>query len=125
MVTLAEDRIITLADRYVPVFQVYFAHDSATPTPGAAGAPMDATLAVAAETARIQNRILLVSGPAGPAPVQGALLPLSGPWGDQPGQSTNDVISVEFKEDNQGGLATLNVELFNVYDFESGLYRYT
>ena len=32
---------------------------------------------------------------------------------------------MEFKEDINGGLATVTIELFNVYDFESGLYRYT
>jgi phage protein D len=122
----AEDRIVTLADRYVPVFQVYFAHDSATPTPGAAAAPIaDVPGARQAEIARIKRRIVHAVGPLAPAPAKGQLVPLAGPWGDSPGQQTNDVISVEFKEEVDGALATLEVELFNVYDFQRQLYRYT
>jgi phage protein D len=120
-----DDRIITLPDRYVPVYQVYFAHDTYTPTPGAAGAPMDMNAACAAEVSRIRQRVVYIPGAGKPAPSQGQLVPLAGPYGDNPGQQTNDVISVEFKEDVDGGLATVTVDLFNVYDFASNLYRYT
>jgi phage protein D len=121
----AEDRIVTLADRYVPTFQVYFAHDTFTPRPGAAAAPVDADTAREGEIARIKGRIVHSLGPGKPSPAQGQLIPLAGPWGDSPGQQTNDVISVEFKEDVDGALATVRIELFNVFDFQRRLYRYT
>jgi phage protein D len=122
-----DDRIVSLPDRYIPVYQVYFAHDTYTPTPGAAGAPIDGVdEAIAAEISRIQQRVVRASGPGLPAPSLSQLIPLAGPFGDNPGQQTNDVISVQFKEEIEGeGLATLSVDLFNVYDFTTNQYRYT
>jgi phage protein D len=81
--------------------------------------------AIAAEQSRIQGRVVHVTGPGQPVPAQGQLIPLAGPYGDNPGQYTNDVISVEFKESIAGELATLTVDVFNVYDFTSQTYRYT
>ena len=121
----ADDRIVSLPDRYVPVYQVYFAHDTYTPSTGATGAPIEATAAYAAEVSRIQGRLVHTSGPGQPAPSQGQLIPLAGPYGDNPGQQTNDVVSVELTETVDGNLATVTVDLFNVYDFPSQTYRYT
>jgi phage protein D len=122
----AEDRIVTLPDRYVPVFQVYFAHETFSPTPGATGAPIPADAATQAEIARIKGRVVHSAGPGAPPPAQGQLVPLAGPWGDSRGQQTNDVLSVEFREDlDEGRLGTVTIDLFNVFDFSSGLYRYT
>jgi phage protein D len=151
----AEDRIVTLPDRYIPVYQVYFGRDASplptsgppfpvpdtdpvTLTPGSASssdpsAPpsaIETSQVYQTEAARIQARVVnQSSGPSQPA--QGSssgttqLYPLAGPYGNKPGEQTNDVISVEFKEDIDGGLATVTVDLFNVYDFKSQTYRYT
>jgi uncharacterized protein len=123
----SEDRINTLPDRYIPVYQVYFARDVFTPNLGATGAPNpNGTLlpAIAAEAARIQSRVVSTD-PSQPAPPQGPYIPLAGRYGVNPNQQTNDVISVEFKEDLEGNLATVVVDVFNVFNFESQLYRYT
>jgi uncharacterized protein len=147
----AEDRILSLPDRYVPVYQVYFGRDNFTlpagspipvalkepvtisPGSGSSSNPSAPPSAIEtsgvylAEAARIQGRVVNVSGGGSSAPSSSGtqLYPLAGPYGDNPGQQTNDVISVEFKEDIEGGLATVTIDLFNVYDFESQTYRYT
>jgi phage protein D len=147
----AEDRILTLPDRYVPVYQVYFGRDtftlpagnpipvplkepvyltpgSASSNPSAPPSAIETSQVYLTEAARIQGRVVNVSGGGGtsqPSSSGTQLYPLAGPYGDDPGQQTNDVISVEFKEDIEGNLATVTIDLFNVYDFESQTYRYT
>jgi hypothetical protein len=128
-----DDRIVSLPDRYVPVYQVYFARDTFQPTPGATGAPIEMETGASIESSspyademdRIQSRVVYTPTSGKPAPVQGQLIPLAGPYGDNPDQQTNDVISVEFKEAVDGTLATLTVDLFNVYDFTRKTYRYS
>lgn len=121
-----EERMVTLGDRYVPRFEVYFAHEQAPTTPGAKGSPVDMDTARAEESARLRSRIFRAT-PDGALPSPSQLVPLAGPWGDKPDQQTNDVLSVEFQESTGGEqkLATLTIELLNVYDFTSEIYRYT
>jgi uncharacterized protein len=122
-----EDRIITLADRFVPRFEIYFSHDQTQPTPGATAAPVDDEAgARQAEADRIKSRIYRAT-PGGGPPSTSDLVPLAGPWGDRPDQQTNDVLGVEFTEGTGGDqkLATVKIELLNVYDYRTGVYRYT
>lgn len=128
------DAMSTIGDRYVPRYEVYFAKeplpaDGKTKVPPPASkTPLDADAAMRGEKARLEAKIYKASGdPASPPPKVGQLLPLMGPWGDKPGQSTNDVLSVEFTEsvDKKQPLSKVKIELHNVYDFETKQYRYT
>jgi uncharacterized protein len=114
MTASAEDRITTLADRYVPVFQIYFARETVQPTPGASNPPIDMDTARTAEIARIQGRIS-----------SGLLKPLAGPYGPNPNQQTNDVKSLRYTDRINGNLAEVSIELHNVYDNVGKTYRYT
>lgn len=127
MDTDVEDRIVTLAERYVPRFEIYFAHEQASPTPGATAAPIDdPDAAREAEMERIRSRIYRGTRDGAP-PTAAELVPLAGPWGERPDQQTNDVLGVELKEGTGGEqkLATVTIELLNVYDYEAQIYRYT
>ncbi len=121
-----DNRIKTLEDRYVPVFEVYFCNETGDPPPGPGTPQTDDVAARAAEVTRINGRI--VHGGKAPPPQGGKLIPLAGRRGETPDQQreTNDVVSVEFRETIvDGGLATVTIDLFNVCDLATGTYRYT
>lgn len=127
-VPVIEDGISTLGDRYVPKFEVYFAKPTAFIEPvGGPTAIADPETAIAEEKERLDGLVFLVSGaPGANVPTLTQLLPLAGPWGDKKDQHTDDILSIEFTETiEKNQLASLRIEVLNVYDPERRTFRYT
>lgn len=135
------DGMSTLVDRYVPRFELYFAKPEPFEEPGAGPLeilePPEATFQ---EVERLNGLVFRASsaspvpgGNAGAAsagtgsvPTLTQLLPLAGPWGDKPEEHTDDILSVQFTETiEKNALASLQIEVLNVYDSERRTYRYT
>jgi len=131
----------SLVDRYVPRFELYFAKPPPFAEPGAGPTEIvEPVVATAEEKARLSGLVFRASsagvvpgGNAGPSsagtgsvPTLSQLLPLSGPWGDKPDEHTDDILSVQFVETiEKNALASLQIEVLNVYDSERRSYRYT
>jgi hypothetical protein len=120
-----------LKDRYAPRFEVFIAKPVLSRDPFSLLLdflpPIDPTIALEEEKARLDAAVFVSTGEVGaPPPKLSQLIPLAGPWGDKPDQHTDDILSVEFTESiEKQQLATVNIEVLNVYDFVRQFYRYT
>jgi hypothetical protein len=122
------DAFSTLKDRYAPRFEVYVAKAPRTPPSHVSEAILDPETATRLEKQRLDGSLFKVTGNIrGMRPGLNQLVPLAGPWGEKSGQRTDDIISVQFKEDVSAGmlLAAVSLEVLNVYDSERRYYRYT
>lgn len=119
------DGLLALPDRSVPRFEVYFARETASPTPGLVRGLLIDEEAERAEIARLDASIYRAGATAlEPRPKLGQLLPLAGPYGEKAGEQTNDVLSITFTE-RLDALASVSIDLLNVYDSQAQRYRYT
>lgn len=125
-----QDGVQTLVDRYVPRFELYFAKATPFVAPGPAAQTelVDPATALADEKQRLTGLVFKAGNVPGAnvPPSLTQLLPLAGPWGDKRGQYTDDIISVSLTdsvEENQ--LSQIQIDVLNVYDFQSKTYRYT
>lgn len=119
------DGIRDIPDRYVPRFEVFFAKSGPLAGPATGGID-DPDAALARERDRLNGSIFIQTSD-GAQPKLNQLLPLAGPWGEKRGQRTDDILSVAFTESVEKNmpLAQVQLELLNVYDPVTKLYRYT